>query len=140
MSDVPSKVKHDTRQSIAIGNAVVAVAVSLSAFVAAPVRSAWTEVPAASIAVLLLASAAGLARRAPWADRITRAAAVATLVAGLLGTAAFTFGMTFARAVAGPGAGPGPRAFALGLLIIIPYLVAYPAVLLVWLASREHAR
>jgi hypothetical protein len=122
---------------LAAGNLVVALVIKLAVFRAWPVRVLALEIAAGVVAVLLVASAIGLALRARWAAPVTRAAAIALLAVGAVVTASLTLGMTFARAVAGAGSGPGALLHGLALALVVPYAIGYPVALLAWLKSRS---
>src|SRR6185295_16940090 len=127
-----------TERWFAIGNVVVALVIGLGAFGALPVRPTWVGVAAVVLIVALASSSVVLLRRgrSVWFDRITKVAGASLLAAGVAVTGTITLALTFARAVAGAGAGPGRLFFAVALLVVAPYMVIYPAGLLLWLGSR----
>jgi hypothetical protein len=122
-------------RGFAIGNVAVAGAVALAVFRMLPGRSLGVTVVALGIVVLLLASSAGLAMRASWAARVSVAAAAVLLAAGALLLAGLTLGLTFWHGVAGSGA-PGLLVLVAALLGIVPYAIAYPIGLMIWLQGR----
>jgi hypothetical protein len=124
---------------LAAANLAVTLAIGVAVVGARPLRTAWVEVPAAAVGALLVASAGGLASRARWAPAVTRAAGLALLAGGLAALASALLGLVFYRAVAGVGGGgPGPLMFLLVVLLALPYAVAYPVGLLLWLDGRGH--
>ena len=53
-------------RTFAVGNALLAGLLLWAAFGGLTVRDAWVDVPAVLLALMLLASTAGLLRNAPW--------------------------------------------------------------------------
>ena len=124
----------------ATANLIVAAVIGLAVFRAWRPRALPIEIAAAIVMALLVASAVGLAARAAWGRTVSRVAGIALLAAGLLVTSALTLGMTFFRAVGGSGAGPGSTVYLLAVLLALPYTLAYPIGLLLWLRARRPAR
>jgi hypothetical protein len=98
------------------------------------------SLPAALLMALLVASAAGLALRLGWRERLTRVTGIVLLLAGMLAAAALTLGATFARRVVASSAGPGASLYLLIALLVLPYTVFYGAAILLWLRSRGPSR
>jgi hypothetical protein len=90
--------------------------------------------------VLLAASAAGLALRLAWGERLARITGIVLSLAGVLAAAALTLGATFARRVVASSAGPGASLYLLIALLVLPYTVLYGAAILLWLRSRGSSR
>jgi hypothetical protein len=125
---------------VAAGNIVVAVVIGLGAFRLLPVRSLGVSVPAALLMAMLVASAAGLALRLAWGERLTRITGIVLLLAGMLAAAALTLGATLARRVVASSAGPSASLYLLIALLVLPYTVFYGAAILLWLRSRGSSR
>ena len=136
----PSIDRASVPRAFATGNLIVAAIIGLAVFRAWRLHTLAIEIPAAIVMALLVASAVGLAARAAWGAVVSRIAANALLVAGVAVTSALTLGMTFFRAVGGSGAGPGSTVYLLAVLLALPYTLAYPIGLLLWLRARERAR
>jgi hypothetical protein len=129
-----------TEAYVAAGNVLVAVVLGLGAFRLVPVRSLGVSVPAGVLMAGLAASALGLATRAAWASRVTRATGIALLLAGFLAGGALTLGATLSRRVVASSAGPGPVLYLFIALLVLPYTVFYGSALLLWVRFRERAR
>lgn len=126
----------------AAGNALIAVFALLLALRGFGHDSWPLRVSSLCVAVLLSWSAFGLARATRWRLAALRACALLELTLGLcaiatLAVAAYHLGA--AAAVEGPFRPSGTLTLTLGLALLLPYLLVYPAVQLLWLRrERQH--
>jgi hypothetical protein len=123
----------------AIANGVLAVLVVVGVFAGLPTRWAPVDVPALLIVLLLLASAYALLRPQPWSLRVVRWAAGVVLALGLLCVFGLTLAIAFLSGVLGAVGSGGVTLFVMVVALVLPYLVIYPALQLVWAAQRTRA-
>lgn len=134
VSDAPRTTA--TATAFAIGNISVALLVAGGVFLALPWRWWVVDAPACLAVVLLLASSVGLLMGKPWGARVLRASAAFLLVAGLALIAALTLAIAFlsgVHGVLGQGVAVG---YLVLVAIVVPYLVVFPGVQLVWVHQR----
>ena len=131
-------VRSPIARVFAIGNALIASALAV-AVIALEARSVWLQAGAGFAAVLLLLSSFGLLKRTRWRLFALRACAwlgVAVAV-GVLGAVGVWAGHAqAARAGLPPGS---PLATMLALALLLPYLLLYPALQLIWAHRQERA-
>jgi hypothetical protein len=120
----------------AVTNAFVAALLAVGIFVALPDRWFWVDAPAALVVVVLLASSFGLVSRRSWSLDLVRAAALLVLLVGLGFLGGLTLALAFLSGLIGEVGRAGVVVFALVSALVLPYLVIYPSVLLVW-SSRN---
>jgi hypothetical protein len=119
-----------------VADLLTAALIALGVFAALPDRWWPVDVGAAAIVALELAAGTALLLRASWAERLARAASAVSLALGLflVSTLALTAG--WLSGVYGPVGKGGAIILALVAALALPYLVAVPAVQLVWLRPR----
>ena len=121
-------------------NLGVAALVVWAVFRGLPTR--WWVVDDGAIVVALLMAASGgtLLANHRLAEPITRVAAFVVLALGLavFGTLAMTASWLYG--VYGPVGKGGAALFTLVALLVFPYVVVLPAVLLAWVGPRKRAR
>jgi hypothetical protein len=117
-------------------NLGVAALVGWGVFRGLPTR--WWLVDTGGAVVVGLMTASGLALLADHRrkEAITRAAAVVVFVLGLSVFAVLALTASWLSGVYGPIGKGGAAIFALVALLVLPYLVVLPAVLLAWVGPR----
>jgi hypothetical protein len=122
----------------AIGNAAIGAALVV-AVLALDTRWPWVEAGAALLSLLLLLSSVGLLRGTPWRLLALRACAwsgIAAAACALLAIAVWALRMPSAREGL-PLVGTATPLLELALLL--PYLLFYPALQLIWAHRQEQA-
>jgi hypothetical protein len=117
-------------------NVVVAALVAWGVFRNLPTR--WWVVDGGAAIVVALMGASGLALLAnhKLAEPITRVAAAVVFVLGLSVFAALALTASWLFGVYGPVGRGGAAIFTLVALLVFPYVVVLPAVLLAWVGPR----
>jgi hypothetical protein len=128
------------RMAFAIMNLLIAGLVLVGLFAGLPERWPVVDAPGTLIAALLVASSVALMRERSWSWTVVRVAAAALLALGLLTVGALTLTLSFLSGVVGPAGAGGVVLFGMVIALVLPYLVVYPAVQLVWVARRSSAR
>ena len=128
--------KKGARIGFGILNLVVAILVAWGVFRNLPTR--WWVVDGGAAIVTALMGASGLALLAnhKLAEPITRAAGAVVFVLGLATFAALALTASWLFGVYGPVGRGGAAIFALVALLVFPYVVVLPAVLLAWVGPR----
>jgi hypothetical protein len=126
-----------TTWAFAIGNALLAVVVLAGVFGGLAMRWWVVDVPSVGLATLLLLSSFGLARATRWAATALRACAIVELVVGLIALAALGVSAAYLGSVHGELGRSGLMTFILGLALLLPYLIVYPSVQLLWLYRQQ---
>ena len=123
------------RAAVVFGSADVLTAslVVVGVFFGLPSR--WPPVDGVAIAltVLLAASGAGLLAGAPWAVRVARVTSAVSLAIGLGVVSVLAVTASWLSGVYGPVGRGGAVVLALVAALMLPYLIAVPAIRLVWL-------
>jgi hypothetical protein len=119
--------------AFACGNALLASALLAGVFGALPVRYWAVDVPSVLMAALLLISAYGLLRRRAWGMRALRISAFCELGFGLAAVAALVLGVSYLGGVNGEVGRSGLIVSIAGSALLIPYLIAYPSLQLLWI-------
>ena len=114
-------------------NLLVAALVGRGVFRGLPTR--WWVVDNGALVVIVMMAASGLALLANHhlAERITRVAAFVVLGIGLALFATLAMTASWLYGVYGPVGKGGAMIFVLVALMVLPYLVIFPAVLLGWI-------
>ena len=120
-----------------VADLVTAAVVVLGVFVGLPSRWAPIDVAAVALALLELASGAGLLASRPWAPRVARWASVIALALGLWLVAMLAITASWLSGVYGPVGLGGAVILALVAALALPYLVVLPVVRLVWLREAR---
>jgi hypothetical protein len=125
----------------AIGNALLALAIVCGVFLALPVRFWGVDVPSVAMASLLAISSFGLWRRSAWRLRALRISALCELAVGLSAIAAMLLAISYLGGIHGEVGRSGLVIALVGSALLIPYLIVYPSLQLVWLqrASTERS-
>jgi hypothetical protein len=110
-----------------------------AAFGGLSARDVFVDVPAVLLAAMLVASSAGLLRNAPWALRMLRACASIELLIGLVAIAALALSASYLAGTHGDLGRSGALTMTLVLALMLPYLVLYPVLQLIWVYARQHA-
>jgi hypothetical protein len=132
--------KKGSRLAFGITNLAVAVLVFACVFRGLPTRW-WVVDSGAAIAVAsMAASGAALLANHRLAEPITRAAAAIVLALGLTLFATLALTASWLYGVYGPVGKGGAALFVLVALLVMPYLVVLPAVLLAWVGPRSRSR
>jgi hypothetical protein len=123
---------------------ITAALVVLGVFVGLPDRWWPVDAGSAGIAVLMVAAGGGLIAGAPWASSAARAASGVALAVGLSTVALLALAASYLRGIYGPVGSGGAVIMVLVAGLVLPYMVALPAVQLVWLGrggrqGREEA-
>lgn len=129
------------RLTFATANLFASALVLLGVFGALPARWWVVDAGAGVAGGVLLVSAAGLFTRARWAERATRLASFIVLALGLALVATLALTASWLWGVYGPLGRGGAMLLVLVAALALPYLVALPALQLVWIgAPRGRAR
>jgi hypothetical protein len=126
-----------TTWTFAIGNALLAALVLGGVFGGLGVRWWIVDVPSIAVSVLLLGSAFGLAGATRWALPALRACAVVELALGLMTLAGLVVSVVYLTSVHGEIGRSGTVTLLLGVTLLLPYLVVYPSVQLLWLHRQR---
>ena len=126
-----------TTWAFAIGNALLAALVLGFVFGALGVRWWIVDVPSVAVSGLLLGSSFGLVRASRWAWTALRACAVLELVVGLLAIAALAISVVYLGSVHGEIGQNGRLTLLIGVTLLLPYMVVYPSVQLLWLHHQR---
>jgi hypothetical protein len=120
----------------ACGNALLAVALLVGVFGALPARYWAVDVPSVLMAGLLLLSTYGLLRRTAWGMRALQLSALCELGFGLAAVAALILGVSYLGGVHGDVGHSGLVISIVGSALLVPYLVIYPSLQLLWIHHR----
>jgi hypothetical protein len=131
--------KLERRSAIGFGvaNLLTAALAAYAVFGGLPSRWWVVDLPTAVVSAALAISGVGLVARAPWAERVARAAALLQLAVGLALIAALALSASFLAGVYGPVGRGGVTLMILVAALAIPYLVVLPAAQLSWLGPRR---
>lgn len=121
------------RSTFASANLVLAIALLFGVFGALPVRFWPVDVAGSLIAACLMISAFGLLRRTAWSLLALRVSALCELAIGLLTIAGLVLGVAYLGGVHGTVGRTAFTVSILGSVFLLPYLVIYPVVQLVWI-------
>lgn len=128
--------KKAPRIGFGIVNLGVAALVAWGVFRGLPTR--WWVVDDGAAVVIALMAASGIALLANHrlAERVTRIAGFVVLALGLAVFAALALTASWLYGVYGPVGKGGAALFTLVALLVFPYVVVLPAVLLAWVGPR----
>jgi len=127
------------RYAFAAIAATAAALVVVGVFVGLPARWSVVDVPAALLAAVEIAAAVFLVRWRPVSRRVIRAASAVVLAFGLAFVAILAWTASYLFGVYGPIGKGGAVIYLFVLALALPYLVAVPALRLVWVGPRERA-
>jgi hypothetical protein len=116
----------------AVANAITAAVLLFGVFAGLPDRWLWVDVPAVVMALLLLVASVALLRPGRATFGIVRAAASVVLALGLVATGGLTLAAAFLSGVLGEIGRTGFVVFVIVIALVVPYLVVFPSVQLVW--------
>jgi hypothetical protein len=128
--------KKGARIGFGVLNVGVAVLVAWGVFRGLPTRWWVVDDGAAVVAGLMAASGIALLANHRLAEPITRVAGFVVLALGLAVFAALALTASWLYGVYGPVGKGGSALFALVALLVFPYVVVLPAVLLAWVGPR----
>jgi hypothetical protein len=114
-----------------------AALIGVGVFMGLPARYAPVDAASLVLIALLAGSGLGLLSRARWGAGMARLAAAASLVLGLLGVAMLGVSASYLMGIYGPVGRGGAVLLVLVAALVVPYLVALPAVELAWLARAR---
>jgi hypothetical protein len=117
-------------------NLAIGVFVALGVFRLLPTRWWPVDLAASAIALLLGASGVALIRNAAVAERLTRVASAVVLALGLLLFGATAITASWISGVYQQVGSTGAIIFGLVAALLLPYLVVFPAVELLWIGPR----
>jgi hypothetical protein len=128
--------KKAPRLGFGVLNVLVAAAIAWGVFGGLPTR--WWVVDSGGAVVVALMAASGVALLANHrlAEVVTRVASAVVLVLGLALFATLALTASWLHGVYGPVGKGGSAIFALVALLVLPYVVVLPAVLLAWVGPR----
>ena len=129
----------DSRVRIAFGvlNALAGLVVLVGVFLVAQPRYWVLDAPALLIGGVQLVSAVGLLARLRCALRALAVAAWVSFVLGLLVVFAIVVSMVFLRSIHGDYGVAGLAVSGLIVALLVPYVVALPALELLWLKRQR---
>jgi hypothetical protein len=129
---------HDLiRWGFAFGNFASAAGIA-GLLVALPMRYWAVDVPASLLCALTAASAVGLVRQSPWWPRALRASACCELAVGLAALTALALSVSYLGGVHGEVGKMAVGTWITGSLFLLPYLVVYPGLQLLWLHAPKN--
>lgn len=128
------------RVGFGILNVGVAALVAWGVFKGLPTRWWVVDTGAVVVAGLMAASGIALLTNHRLAEVVTRVAAAVVLVIGLALFATLALTASWLHGVYGPIGKGGSAIFALVALLVLPYIVVLPAVLLAWVGPRRARR
>ncbi|HSO36482.1 MAG TPA: hypothetical protein VLT33_28345 [Labilithrix sp.] len=128
--------KKGARIGFGVLNVGVAALVAWGVFRGLPTRWWVVDDGAAVVAGLMAASGIALLAGHRLAEPITRVAGFVVLALGLAVFAALALTASWLYGVYGPVGKGGSALFALVALLVFPYVVVLPAVLLAWVGPR----
>ncbi|CAN5923832.1 hypothetical protein BH11MYX4_BH11MYX4_17750 [soil metagenome] len=128
--------KKRARIGFGVLNVGVAALVAWGVFRGLPTRWWVVDDGAAVVAGLMAASGIALLANHRLAEPITRVAGFVVLALGLAVFAALALTASWLYGVYGPVGKGGSALFALVALLVFPYVVVLPAVLLAWVGPR----
>ena len=134
---MPSSARDPIRLTFAIGNVLFALLLCAGVFLALPVRFWPVDVLGAALAVVLLVSAVGLWLNARWRGPALRASALAQLAIGLIVFAALALAVTYLGGTYNQVGRAALSAWIVSSVLLIPYLIVYPTLQLLWLRREE---
>jgi hypothetical protein len=123
------------RLSFATANLVASALVLVGVFRGLPARWWVVDAGAGVAGAVLLVSAAGLFTRARWAERATRLASFIVLALGLALVTTLALTASWLWGVYGPLGRGGAMLLVLVAALALPYLVALPALQLLWIGA-----
>lgn len=131
------KMNKTPRIGFGVLNVLVAALVAWGVFRGLPTR--WWVVDSGAAAIVGLMAASGLLLLANHrlAEPVTRVAGAVVLLLGLSVFAALVLTASWLAGVYGPVGKGGSAIFALVSLMVLPYIVVLPAVLLAWVGPRR---
>ena len=110
--------------------------VAVGVFVGLPVRYAPVDTAAGVLATALLVSGFGLLTGASWRERAARLVSWMTLGIGLALTAVLVVTASHVVGLYGPIGRGGALILSMVALLVLPYLVAVPALSVHWLSRK----
>jgi hypothetical protein len=125
------------RIAFGVTNLGVAVLAAWCVFRGLPTRWWVADTGGAIVVALMAASGGALLANHRLAEPITRAAAAVVLALGLVLFAVLALTASWLYGVYGPVGKGGAALFVLVALLVFPYLVVLPAVLLAWVGPRS---
>jgi hypothetical protein len=128
--------KRGPRIGFGIVNLAVAALVAWGVFRGLPTRWWVVDDGAAVVVALMAASGVALLANHRLAERVTRVAGFVVLALGLAIFAALALTASWLYGVYGPVGKGGAALFTLVALLVFPYVVVLPAVLLAWVGPR----
>ncbi len=124
-------------RALAIADVVLGAIVAATPWVALPGRIAIVDAGATAIGVLHVAAGAGLLLRRGWAVRLARTSALLLLVLGIALLAGLAVSASFLYGVYGDVGRGGAFSIAVAIVVLLPYLVAFPIVELIVLRAAR---
>ncbi|MEO6574440.1 MAG: hypothetical protein ABIP89_11410 [Polyangiaceae bacterium] len=128
-----------SRIACAVSDIVTALLIAVSVFVALPSRWWPVDVGAVLLIALLGAAGVGLLAKASWAEKVARSASIASLVMGFALVATLALTASYLRGIYGPVGRGGALILALVAALVIPYLLVFPSLQLLWLGALRPA-
>jgi hypothetical protein len=128
--------KKAPRLGFGVLNVLVAAAVAWGVFGGLPTRWWVVDTGGAVVVALMAASGVALLANHRLAEVVTRVASAVVLVLGLALFATLALTASWLHGVYGPVGKGGSAIFALVALLVLPYIVVLPAVLLAWVGPR----
>ena len=126
-----------TTWAFAIGNALLAIVMLGGVFGGLGMRWWVVDMPSVCVATLLLLSSFGLLRATRWAATALRACAMVELGVGLLAVAGLGISAAYFGSVHGELGRSGLMTFILGITLLLPYMIVFPSVQLLWLHRQQ---
>ena len=135
---MPRARREAISSAFAIGNGLLAVLLCIGTFAALPVRYWPVDGLVCVLAGLLSLSSIGLLRSSPWRWHVLRASALCELAIGLIAIAALALGVSYLGGIHNDVGRNARGAAIAGSALLVPYLIVYPVLQLLWLHARSH--
>jgi hypothetical protein len=116
---------------------MVGALVLIGVWLGLPARWWPMDVAGTVIGLAMTASGVGLLLRLPWGETVGRIVGAVTLVAGLALFTALAFTASYIAGLYGPIGGGGAILLFAATLLLVPYLVVFPAAQLWFLARKD---
>ena len=126
-------------RALAIADVVLGIFLAAAPWVALPGRVAVIDGGATGLGVLFVVAGVGLLTRRTWAMRFARSAALALLVGGAACLVGLAISASFLWGIYGDVGRTGAVTLGVAMVVILPYLVAFPLLALAVLRAPEAA-
>jgi hypothetical protein len=120
-----------------VADALTALVIATGIFAGLPSRWWPVDATATALVVVEVVASVGLLSRAGWGPAVARATAAIALTIGVALVTTLAITASWLRGIYGPIGAGGAVLLTLVAALALPYLVALPAVQVVWLARAD---